>query len=105
MDWEGAAVTGTGPPLAIRLLGEQRKRCLATILNAAEGSSWWGRLSDAQQTQYREQVRSAVSVFYDLTRDLLKVTDDDGVRNDLTLDLMRALHSQQREIKERLERT
>jgi hypothetical protein len=97
-------MTSTGPPLVVRLLAEQRKRCLATILNSAESSAWWSRLSDAQQGVYRDQVRSALAVFYDLTRDLIKVTEDDSTRNDLALDLIRSLHSQTSQIREHLER-
>ncbi len=89
-------------PLVVRLLAEQRKRCLATILNAAEASSWWSRLSEVQQNAYRDQVRSALAIFYDLTRDVIKVSDDDTVRNDLALDLIRSVHSQQIKIVEKL---
>jgi hypothetical protein len=90
-------------PLVVRLLAEQRKRCLATILTSAENSLWWARLSDTQQTTYRDQVRAALAVFYDLTRDLLKVTEDDSMRNDLALDLIRSMHTQTSQIKERLD--
>lgn len=93
---------GNTTPVIVRLLSEQRKRCLATILNTAENSAWWPTLTAAQQQAFREQVRSALSVFYDLARDVVKVTDDDGVRNDLALDLIRAVHTQQRELVERL---
>lgn len=83
------------PPLVVRLLAEQRKRCLATILSAAETSPWWGELSPADQDAHRAAIRSALAVFYDFTRDVLKVADDDhsGVRNDLALDLIRSIHS------------
>jgi hypothetical protein len=91
-------VTGTGTPLVVRLLSEQRKRCLATILTAAESSPWWPRLSDGQQSAYRDQVRAALSIFYDLARDILKVTEDDTVRNELALQLIRSVHAQQLQI-------
>lgn len=93
---------GNAPVL--RLLGEQRKRCLATILTAAEASSWWPRLSDPQQAQFRDQVRAALAVFYDLTRDVVKVTEDDGIRNELALDLIRSIHSQQTQISDALKK-
>lgn len=93
---------GTPTPLVVRLLAEQRKRCLATILNAAEHAPWWAGLSEAQQNAYRDTVRQALAVFYDLTRDVLKVTDDDVPRNELALELIQALHSQQAQILERL---
>lgn len=86
----------------MRLLAEQRKRCLATILTSAEGSPWWSTLTGPQQHTYRDQVRAALAVFYDLTRDVIKVTEDDSVRNDLALDLIRSIHSQQTQIVEKL---
>lgn len=98
-------MTAAGPPFVIRLLAEQRKRCLATILTSAETSPWWPRLSDAQQERFRDQVRAAISVFYDLTRDVVKVADDDTPRNDLALELIRSIHTSQQVIRERLEKT
>ncbi len=97
-------MTTTAVPLVLRLLAEQRKRCLATILTSAENSPWWGRLSDNQQGAFRDQIRTALAVFYDLTRDLIKVTEDDATRNDLALDLIRSMHSQTAQIREHLER-
>jgi hypothetical protein len=51
-------------------------------------------LSDAQQSAYRDQVRAALSIFYDLARDILKVTEDDTVRNELALQLIRSVHAE-----------
>lgn len=93
----------SGPPLVIRLLAEQRKRCLATIYGAAETSPWWNDLTKSQQVAFREQIRSAVSVFYDVCRDVVKVTEDDTIRNDVVVDLIRSLHSQQQRIVNRLD--
>lgn len=92
----------SGPPLVVKLMAEQRKRCLATILSGAESSPWWGQLTPAQQDAHRDQVRHALAIFYDFCRDVAKVTDDDGVRNDLALELIQAVYNQQRTIVERL---
>jgi hypothetical protein len=104
-DGRSIIMSGTGSPLVVRLLSEQRKRCLATILNNAESALWWARLSDIQQNTFREQVRTALAVFYDLTRDVLKVTEDDSLRNDLALELIRSIHTQQAQIKQSLDRS
>lgn len=98
-------MTSNGNAPVLRLLGEQRRRCLATILTGAESSAWWPRLSDAQQAAFRDQVRNALAVFYDLTRDVVKVTEDDSIRNELALDLIRSIHSQQTQISDALRRT
>lgn len=95
-------MAGNGPPLVVRLMAEQRKRCLATILNSAESSPWWSHLTSHQQDTYRDQVRQALAIFYDLARDVLKVSEDDTMRNDLALDLIRSVHSQQIKITEKL---
>lgn len=91
-------------PLAVRLLAEQRKRCLATILSGVEAAPWWAQLPTADQEALRGTVRGALAVFYDFTRDVLKVADDDGtsLRNDLALDLIRSIHVQQQQIVEQL---
>lgn len=87
-----------GQAMVFRLLAEQRKRCLATIMSSAEASSWWTKLSGQQQNDFREQVRHSLAVFYDLTRDVIKVTEDDTPRNELALDLITSLHTQQQKI-------
>lgn len=89
--------------MAVRLMAEQRKRCLATILSSAESSAWWAKLDRHQQDAYRDQVRSALAIFYDFARDVLKVQDEDsGVRNDLALELIQAVYQQNLTIAERL---
>lgn len=96
-------MSGTAP-LVVRLLAEQRKRCLATILSGSESSTWWHELSGAEQEAHRASVRAALATFYDFTRDVLKVADDDapGLRNDLALELIRSIHTQQQRLVERL---
>lgn len=90
----------SGPPLVVRLLAEQRKRCLATIMTSAENSAWWPELEADEQDAFRASVRAAVSIFYDLARDIVKVADDSdpGMRNDLALDLIRSIHTQQQRL-------
>jgi hypothetical protein len=90
----------------MRLLGEQRKRCYATILTSAETSPWWSKLTATQQQTYRENVRSALTIFYDLTRDIVKISDEDeALRNQHALELIRAVHTQTTHISEALSST
>lgn len=77
----------------VRVVTEQRKRCLASILGAAETSSWWPRLSRDEQQAYRTKVIEALGVFYDLCRDVIKVTDEDGLRNDHAVELIERIHT------------
>lgn len=85
-----------------RLLSEQRKRLIASILGAAESSAWWSKLSREEQRLHREKVITAVGVFYDFCRDVIKVTNEDGIRNDLALDLIRQVHDGQRSLERQL---
>jgi hypothetical protein len=85
-----ASVSGA----VIRVVTEQRKRCLASILGAAETSTWWPRLTKDEQLAYRQRVIDALGVFYDLCRDVIKVSDEDGLRNDHVVDLIERIHVQ-----------
>lgn len=76
----------------MRVVTEQRKRCLASILGAAETSPWWGRLSKEEQVAYRQKVLDSLGVFYDLVRDVIKVTDEGAIRNEHAVDLIEAIH-------------
>lgn len=78
----------------IRVVTEQRKRCLASILGAAETSPWWGRLTKEEQMAHRQKVIDALGIFYDLVRDVVKVTDDEGLRNDHVVELIERIHLQ-----------
>lgn len=78
----------------IRVVTEQRKRCLASILGAAESSPWWSRLTRDEQMAYRQKVIDALGIFYDLVRDVVKVTDDEGLRNDHVVELIERIHLQ-----------
>ena len=78
----------------IRVVTEQRKRCLASILGAAESSPWWHKLTRDEQMAYRQKVIDALGIFYDLVRDVVKVTDDEGLRNDHVVDLIERIHLQ-----------
>jgi hypothetical protein len=86
------------PSPVVRLIAEQRKRCLATIFSNAESTSWWKLLEADERDLFKDQVRQALSVFYDLVRDVVKVSEDDGVRNEIALDLIRDIHNGQRRI-------
>jgi len=77
----------------MRVVSEQRKRLIASILSAAESSPWWRRLSADEKSAYRDKVITSVGVFYDLCRDVIKVTEEDGVRNEYAIELIEQIHS------------
>lgn len=88
--------------LTSRLLAEQRKRLIASVMGAAENSSWWTRLSPADQRGYREKVINSVGVFYDFCKDVLKVASDDSLRNDHAVNLLQQVHNGQRALERQL---
>ena len=78
----------------MRVVTEQRKRCLASILGAAETSPWWGRLTRDEQLAYRQRVIDSLGVFYDLCRDVIKTSDEDDLRNEHVVDMIERIHTQ-----------
>lgn len=82
--------------LTSRLLGEQRKRLIASIMGAAENSPWWARLNPTEQRAYRDKVLNSIGTFYDFCKDVVKVTGDDVIRNDYALEMIRQVHDSQR---------
>jgi len=81
----------------MRVVAEQRKRCLASILSAAETAPWWGKLSRPEQIAYRQKVIDSLGVFYDLCRDVIKVSEDD-LRNAYAVELIEKVYAQQAEM-------
>lgn len=84
--------------LTSRLLVEQRKRLLASILGAAETSAWWSKLTPAEQHAHRAKVLASVGTFYDFCRDVLKVTGEDSIRNDLAVELLQQVYESQQAV-------
>lgn len=101
-------MTTTSTPAVLRLLAEQRKRCLATMFTNAEATDWWIALTAAEQQAFRDSIRQSLAVFYELARDMLKISDDGQtgtvLHNELALDLIRSIHTQQQQIVEKLDR-
>lgn len=74
-----------------KLLAEQRKRVVGSIMGAAEQSPWWNKLTPVDQRAYRQKVLDSIGVFYDFTLDVLKVGTDTIV-NEHALDLIVEMH-------------
>lgn len=61
-----------------RLLAEQRKRAVASVLSAVENATE-GRLSEAEQRELRRTIVAAVNQYHDTTLDVLKSSVNDGM--------------------------
>lgn len=88
--------------LVMALLVEQRKRLVAALLQHCENAAWYRHLSEGERQALRQNVLSSVGVFYDLMRDVIKVTRDDSLRNEEALNLLRRVHESQRRMERRL---
>lgn len=88
----------TAPSVTTRIVAEQRKRLVASIMRSAEQSSWWRKLTSEEQGDYREDVLSSINVFYELVRDIVKVSEDDGIANDYVVKLIQQMHAEQQQI-------
>lgn len=67
--------------VTLSMIARQRKRVLATVLGHAE-RTFYDRLSEAEQKQFREVVLNSVGVFADLAMDLVRSSDEGWVVND-----------------------
>jgi len=86
--------------VVIKLITEQRKRLVASIMGAAEQKAWWSKLTPQDQQQYRQKVLDSIGVFYDLIRDVVKVTNEGWMVSEEAIKLLSQVHASQ----QRLER-
>jgi hypothetical protein len=85
-----------------RLIGERRKRLVATILGHAE-REFFTQLTPQQQRDFRAKTLTAIDDYADLMRDVLKISGDGVVLNSHALELLEALHDNQKAIARKLE--
>lgn len=79
-----------------RLLGEQRRRLVGSLLGAAEASSWWSRLDVGEQKAHRDKVLASIGTYHDFCLDVLKVSGEGMVRNEHAVTLIEQIHDSQR---------
>jgi hypothetical protein len=87
--------------MVVRLMLEQRKRFIASVLGHAE-REFYPKLTDDERDGFRQKVFDAADAYTDFVRDILKVVDQDQMRNDRALKLIEAMHASQRQIVEKL---
>jgi hypothetical protein len=88
--------------MAKKLVSQQRSRTVAGILSWCESRSWYRQLSQVERDAFRERLFSQIGIFYDLVLDIIKVGDEDGVRNEQVLELLQRLHQGQRRLEDRI---
>lgn len=71
-----------------RLAIEQRRRLIASVMNAVE--------SEQDVARRRERVIGSINVYHDFLLDIIKVGDEDGIRNEEALALIAQVHASQR---------
>lgn len=73
------------------LVGEQRKRLIASILQHAEREVY-PSLTPEQRSAFRTKVLESVGVYHDLVLDVIKVSNRDTVMNEEAVTLLRQIH-------------
>lgn len=86
--------------VVLRLLVEQRKRLVASIMGHAE-RELFHLLSEDEQLLFRRKTLTAINAFCDLMRDLIKVGEETGLANEETQRYIALMYESQ----QRLERT
>lgn len=81
--------------MIVRLLDAQRRRLVASIMGHSE-KSFYPKLTQVERDDFRSKVLDAVAAFSDFTRDVVKIADTDFERNERALQLIEAIHSDQR---------
>lgn len=79
-----------------RLVVERRKRVVATILGRVE-REWLkpGKIKRDEYEEFRTVVLEAINAWHDLVLDIIKVGDEDTMRNDHAVDLLEQVHRSQ----------
>jgi hypothetical protein len=78
----------------LRIVAEQRRRCVASLLGGVEAAEWWPKLTKDEQLDFRDDTIRAIGVLYDLCRDVIRATaDDDPGRNGYVVEMLEAIHS------------
>jgi len=73
-----------------RLAIEQRRRLIASVLNAVDDEK------DARAR--RERIIRAINSYHDFLLDVVKVSDEEYVRNEHALELIASVHASQQRI-------
>lgn len=84
-----------------RLIGERRRRLVASIMGHAE-REFFDKLTPQQQADFRRKTLTSIDEFADLVRDVLKISGEDVAVNDHALRLLEALHDGQRQLARKL---
>lgn len=86
--------------LITRLLIEQRKRLVASVMSGAEQTAWWSKLAPPEQRAFREKVLNSVGVFYDFCRDVVKVGNENSMVNEHAIELLQSVRESQRRLEQ-----
>ena len=81
-----------------RLLGEQRKRAVASVMSVIEANCQ--HLTAQQQREVRAKVLAALNQYHDTTLDILKSSVDDGTQ--VNEEALRQLAEFNRHLREQL---
>lgn len=87
-----------GESIVRALAVEQRRRLVAGVMNASEASSWWGKLSPTERSEYRQMVMDKIGIYHDFMLDIIKVGGEDQLVGEESLALIQRVHDSMRRI-------
>lgn len=68
-----------------RLMGQQRRRLVASALTSSEQSTWWSKLDAREQREYKDMLQRHIGVYHDFMLDVVQVGGEDELRSDRAL--------------------
>jgi hypothetical protein len=85
-----------------RLATERRKRAVGAIMGHAEQSAWWPKLTAEEQRAFRDKVLGAINDYHDLMLDMIRITGDDALINEKTLQVIQSVRESQQRLERRI---
>lgn len=74
-----------------RLMGQQRRRLVATMMTSCEGSTWWPKLTPVEQREFKELLQRSIGIYHDFMLDVVQVGGDDEIRGEAALAMLESI--------------
>lgn len=75
-----------------RLMGQQRRRMVATVMTTVEKRAWWSTLSGPEQREFKEDLNRAIGIYHDFMLDVVQVGGEDELRSERALTLLESIN-------------
>lgn len=75
-----------------RLMGQQRRRVVATVMTTCEGRSWWKKLTPGEQRDFKDDLNRSLGIYHDFMLDVVQVGGEDELRSERALILLESIN-------------